>query len=146
MHNIPSHRLISWVIGLVLGSLPFVVNFITHYAVGDMSFNSLFRVSELMCYCILLNVTTMHDLFSLHGTKRNESPWRAVLWFGLLVMTLLYAVILGISSFFTAVQPVLELYNQIELRLSGVSVMMVIFTLISDVALQIYVTSQSAER
>ncbi len=139
--RIASQRFISWSgVSIGLGSLPFFVNLLIHFIIGDISYNSVFQINELMYFCIVLTATTMYDLFSLH--KHQSSNLSIIIfWFLLTILTLVIAVTLGVSSYYNAVQPVRDIFNQIEFRLIKFGLGLVIFTLIGCIALQIYITT-----
>src|SRR4030042_1666602 len=128
--RIVSQRFISWIgVSIGLGSLPFFVNLLIHFIIGDISFNSVFRINEMMYFCIILNATTMYDLFLFYKPQSSNLSL-IISWFLLIILTLIIAVILGISSYYITVQPVYNILSQIESRLIKLSLGLVIFILI----------------
>ncbi len=124
-----------------LGSLPFFINLLTQFITVNISYNSVFRVNDLMFFCIFLNATVMYDLFLIYKPGKTSSPL-IISWFILLFLTLIIAVIIGISSYFAIVQPVRELYNLINYRLTNLCLILVVLTIISNIGLQMYFSSK----
>ena len=128
-------KFMIWLItSIVLGALPWFVNFIIILITEQMNYYSVFRVNDLMFFVIVISATTMLDLLI---TRDEKNTTRILFSIILLIQVLIAALFLGLFSLNIAQPPATGLYNPIQYRLITGSLILCSFSFITTFSLQI---------
>lgn len=131
-----THLFIKWIVTcVVLGLLPWCVNFLVHLITDSINFYSIFSVTDLMFFVIVLSATSMFDLLSQRIFAGISS---LVLFSVFLFLLVLAAIFLGISSYYIAVPPTSGLFTPVKSRLIICSLILSTLTLVITFSIQTY--------
>lgn len=130
-------KFIIWIVSsIVLGSLPWFVNFLVQMIADKISYFSIFRVNDLMFFVIILSARTMLDLIVLKENKFNSI--KILVWIFLLFIILIASLFLGISSFYIAMPPASGPFAPIQSRLISWGLILCLFAFITTTVFEIY--------
>ncbi len=133
-----NQRFVIWLFtSLILGALPWFINFLIYFIADGITYYTIFRINDLMFFVIIISATTMVDILIIRDYKTDTS--RILFTIILLVQVLIAALFLGISSLNIAKPPASGLFNPIQHRLITTCLILCSFSFITTLSIQIHI-------
>jgi hypothetical protein len=98
MSNVNTREFTVRICTIFLGLMPFLINLLVNFMAGTVTYYSVFHVNDLMYFVITVCVTTLLNGF----VDRGSAVFRILTTIALVVMLILAALFLGISSHYIA--------------------------------------------
>jgi len=121
------------------GLLPFLANLLVNVMVGTVTYYSVFHVSDLMYFTLTICGATLFDLFvesREHRSAAVPAAFDLVSMYAFLILTIIAALLLGLSSHYIAEPPASGPYEAQMQRLVAGGIIVAAFALVFSIALE----------
>jgi len=127
------HFIIWFFTSFFLGLLPLIVNLLAQFVLANVSFWSVLKVSELMCFVIVLSSTTLCDLVLQRKSQFNTV--QLITLIVLIIQLLFSSILLGVNAYYSMSTSVH--YDKIYFRIAALCTAMAIESAILCVIFQL---------
>ncbi|MBD3342745.1 MAG: hypothetical protein GF353_26850 [Candidatus Lokiarchaeota archaeon] len=137
-NNNKMQKFTVWLVtSIVLGALPWFVNFLIYTIADQANYFSIFRINDLMFFVIVISATTLLDMLLMKETTQNST--NILFSILLIIQVAIAALFIGISSLNIAIPPTSGPFVTIQNRLITGSLVLCSFSFITTITLQIYI-------